>query len=306
MEAIRAGYTAIFEAGQQAIPLETQREFIETIAPLAVESANKYGFNIVSPVIAQSCQETGYGTKMKGNAAFGWKASSGDSNTVKFTTHEGTAGKDRKKIVSNFAAYDDLRAAVDDHFKKLLNSSYQSYNMAKDASTPSEYMHCLMRTGKFDLKTGVEIAYSTDDKYVEAIMQIIKQHGLTKYDQQVKKHPVKATEHTVAVKDNPSWYSPFIRRNRKDVKKDKQKQATGQPSQQLAKFTATEDLNIRNKPSTKSGVEKRIPSGAIVVSDGKVIENEGRRWFKVKYQGEKYMFAGYCDSTYLKMASAAK
>ena len=41
---------------------QQQNEFIAKIAPLTIKYAEKYGFNVVSPAIAQACLESGYGT----------------------------------------------------------------------------------------------------------------------------------------------------------------------------------------------------------------------------------------------------
>lgn len=217
--------------------------------------------------------------------------------------HEGTRGKDRTKTVAKFAAYDSLADAVDGHFKRLLGSSFASFREAKDATTPSEYLHCITVTGQFNRSTGKEIGYSTEANYSALIMSIINKHDLTRYDDMLPKHdnPNPDSTHALAVRRNPSWYRNYTIRDQADVPQAK-KPARKSPESSLLKFAATEDLNIRNKPSTKAGVEKRIPGGSVVISDGKPIDNEGRKWLKVKYQGEKYMFAGYCDSTYLKKA----
>ena len=43
----------------------TQQEFIATIGPLCAKYAQKYGFKVASPAIAQACLESAYGTSPK-------------------------------------------------------------------------------------------------------------------------------------------------------------------------------------------------------------------------------------------------
>lgn len=43
----------------------TPLEFIQTIAPLVQKYAPKYGIKVASPIIAQACLESGYGTSKK-------------------------------------------------------------------------------------------------------------------------------------------------------------------------------------------------------------------------------------------------
>ena len=43
----------------------TNQEFIQTIAPYCQKYAQKYGFKVASPAIAQACLESAYGTSNK-------------------------------------------------------------------------------------------------------------------------------------------------------------------------------------------------------------------------------------------------
>ena len=43
----------------------TQQEFIETIAPLVQKYAPLYNIQVASPIIAQACLESAYGTSFK-------------------------------------------------------------------------------------------------------------------------------------------------------------------------------------------------------------------------------------------------
>lgn len=65
----------------------TRNEFIEQIAPIVARLAKEYGICVVSPIIAQACLESGYGSsnKAKYNNFFGLKYREG-----RVSCHSGT------------------------------------------------------------------------------------------------------------------------------------------------------------------------------------------------------------------------
>ena len=159
--------------------------FIDMIAPLAVEQAKKHGNKIFASVcIAQAAHETGYGTSktmMKYNAPFGikvgksaykfgtaWKGESYNARTIEYYG----ANLPATQIKDNFRAYSSLSDAVEDYFDLLCVAS--RYKAALNAP---DYKACIR---------AIAPSYATGETqnhaYSNAIIKIIENYNLTKYD----------------------------------------------------------------------------------------------------------------------------
>ena len=155
--------------------------FIAKIAPIAILQAAKHGNKIFPSVcIAQACCESAYGTSPKmiaANAVFGIKVG-------KSKYHFGTAWKDKAystktkecydgktytEITDMFRAYDTIEDATEDYFDLLCTA--KRYQYALNQPTP---LACI---------TGIQKApYATAPDYINTIMKIINNNGLTVYD----------------------------------------------------------------------------------------------------------------------------
>lgn len=160
---------------------EQVKVFINKIAPIAVDQAEKHGNKIYPSVcIAQACCESAYGTSPKmirANAVFGIKVGKskchfGNAWTGKAyssKTKECYDGQTYTNITDMFRAYDTLYDSVEDYFDMLCTSS--RYKNALNQPTP---LACIQ---------GIQKApYATSPSYISTIMNIIEKYGLTKFD----------------------------------------------------------------------------------------------------------------------------
>lgn len=148
------------------------KQFIQIIAPIIQEEAKKRGYQVCSPVIAQACIESAFGTSMLGSKwhnYFGMKCGSawkGKSINLK-TKEEYTVGT-LTTIRDNFRVYDSMEDGVKGYFDFI---STKRYANLKSASTPKEYLELIKKDG-----------YATSSSYVNANMSCITKYDLDKYD----------------------------------------------------------------------------------------------------------------------------
>lgn len=148
------------------------KQFIQRIAPIIQEEAKKRGYQVCSPVIAQACIESAFGTSMLGSKwhnYFGMKCGSawkGKSINLK-TKEEYTVGT-LTTIRDNFRVYDSMEEGVKGYFDFI---STKRYANLKSASTPKEYLELIKKDG-----------YATSSSYVNTNMSCITKYDLDKYD----------------------------------------------------------------------------------------------------------------------------
>lgn len=148
------------------------KQFIQIIAPIIQEEAKKRGYQVCSPVIAQACIESAFGTSMLGSKwhnYFGMKCGSawkGKSINLK-TKEEYTVGT-LTTIRDNFRVYDSMEDGVKGYFDFI---STKRYANLKSASTPKEYLELIKKDG-----------YATSSSYVNTNMSCITKYDLDKYD----------------------------------------------------------------------------------------------------------------------------
>lgn len=158
-----------------------QKEFISKIAPLVQKYAPQYGIKVCSPIIAQACLESAYGTSNKvfkpvtnqwRHNYFGLKwrnkrcAISNDYFVE--TTSEQNPDGSYKNIVSKFCKFKSLEDCVIGYFQW---TDIPNYANLKGVTDPETY-----------LKNIKEDKYATSLKYVEDNMNVIKKWNLTQYD----------------------------------------------------------------------------------------------------------------------------
>lgn len=147
-------------------------QFISQIAPIIQAEARKRGYKVCSPIIAQACLESAFGTSSLGykyHNYFGMKCGSkwqGKSVNLK-TKEEYTVGT-LTTIRDNFRAYDSMEHGVKGYFDFISTSRYANL---KDAATPREYLERIKADG-----------YATSSSYVANNMRMVESYGLTKYD----------------------------------------------------------------------------------------------------------------------------
>lgn len=146
--------------------------FIKQIAPIIQKYAKAYGYKVASPIIAQACIESAYGTSSLGykyHNYFGMKCgSSWKGTSVKLATKEEYKPGQLTNIKDNFRVYEDMEDGVKGYFVFI---SAKRYANLKDATTAKEYLEML----KAD-------KYATSSTYVHTNMSCISKYDLTKYD----------------------------------------------------------------------------------------------------------------------------
>lgn len=146
--------------------------FINQIAPLIQSEAKKREYKVCSPIIAQACCESAYGTSSLGykyHNYFGLKCGSkwkGKSVNLK-TKEEYTVGT-LTTIRDNFRVYDSMDEGVKGYFDFI---STKRYSNLLSAETPNEYLERIKADG-----------YATSSKYVQTNMNLVIKHNLMMYD----------------------------------------------------------------------------------------------------------------------------
>lgn len=148
------------------------KQFIQLIAPIIQEIAKEKGYKVCSPIIAQACIESAFGTSKlasKWHNYFGMKCgSSWKGKSVNLSTKEEYSVGTLTTIRDNFRAYDSMEAGVLGYFDFIKTSRYANL---KTAETPEEYLKRIKADG-----------YATSSTYVNTNMSCIKKYDLDKYD----------------------------------------------------------------------------------------------------------------------------
>ena len=153
-----------------AISSNDIRNFIETIAPIIQKYAKQRGYKLASPIIAQACLESAYGTSglAKYHNYFGLKCGSSWSGpSVNMKTKE----EYNSQIVSikdNFRVFSSLENGVIGYFDFISRSRYANL---KTATSPRQYLEFIKADG-----------YATISNYVDRNMKVVQQYNLQKYD----------------------------------------------------------------------------------------------------------------------------
>lgn len=148
------------------------KNYIDTMAPLIQKYAKKYGYKVASPIIAQACCESAYGTSLlasKHHNHWGMKCgSTWKGKSVNMATKEEYKPGTLTNIKANFRAYDSLEEGIKGYFEFISIARYANLFTAK---TPEEYLQRIKDDG-----------YATSSTYVQTNMNIVKTYNLTKYD----------------------------------------------------------------------------------------------------------------------------
>lgn len=147
------------------------KAFINEIAYIIQEEAKARGYKVCSPIIAQACIESAFGTSSLGyrwHNYFGMKCgSSWKGPSVNLATKE-EYNSQLVSIRDNFRAYPDMIAGVKGYFDFISTSRYANL---KGASTPQEYLELIKKDG-----------YATSSSYVNTCMSAVNRYEMAKFD----------------------------------------------------------------------------------------------------------------------------
>ena len=153
----------------------TNEQWIETVAPAAQAAMRKTGY-FASLLIAQSCQETGFGRDsgllpyhnivgMKTALTSDWKW---NGESVRYLTFEFVHRK-RVNKYDYFRKYSSYEECLIDFAGFVTKTS--KYRGVADLKTPREQITAIQQRG-----------YATDPSYVTSVMALVDKYNLTKYD----------------------------------------------------------------------------------------------------------------------------
>lgn len=214
------------------------KEFIEKIAPIIQKYAKKYGYKVCSPIIAQACLESAYGTSSlayKYHNYFGLKCGSywkGKSVNLQ-TKEEYTAGT-LTTIRDNFRAYDSMDAGVKGYFEFISTTRYKNL---KTATTPKQYLELIKADG-----------YATSSTYVNNNMSLVSNYNLTKYDKEEKESGTKDNSDTTTA--TTKYYKKYTGRS---MEIDKVFKAVGVPAKYYGNYTKRKAVAKKNNISNYVG-----------------------------------------------------
>lgn len=148
------------------------KQFIQIIGPIIQEEAKKRGYKVASPIIAQACIESAFGTSKLGSRwhnYFGMKCgNTWKGASVNLSTKEEYKVGQLTTIRDNFRAYATMEEGVCGYFEFI---STKRYSNLKQAKTPKEYLEFIKKDG-----------YATSSTYVNTNLSCISKYDLTKYD----------------------------------------------------------------------------------------------------------------------------
>ena len=150
--------------------------FIKDIAALVQKYAPQYGICVYSPVIAQACLESGYGTSelaRNANNYFGlkFKRAVSKDHYIKVGSEQNPDGSYTSSVMK-WCKFDNMEEGVKGYFDFI---SAERYAGLKGLTDPEAYLKTIKAAG-----------YATSHKYVENLMNVIKENNLTVYDPEVK------------------------------------------------------------------------------------------------------------------------
>ena len=141
-------------AGQHSGKFSSKDDFLKSMIPVAKVVAARTGLDY-RLIVAQAAIETGWGSKVKGNAFFGIKGHGAD-NTIDFKTTEEVDGK-KVSQTDTFRAYENIGDAATDYGRFLQNNPRYSEYLA--ATNLEDAAAALQASG-----------YATDSKYGEKVL----------------------------------------------------------------------------------------------------------------------------------------
>lgn len=152
----------------------TKQEFIEKIVKAVQEIGPRYGITIVSPIVAQAILESDWGTsnKAKYHNYFGLKYREGRVNCNNGTFVDGSAEQNPYgsyvAITDQWYSFKTLEKGVEGYFQFI---NIDRYANLKGVTNPLEYLQKIKNDG-----------YATSLKYVDNLLNVIKNNNLEQFD----------------------------------------------------------------------------------------------------------------------------
>lgn len=157
----------------------TKQEFIEAIAKSVIKYAPQFNIKVHSPIIAQACLESGFGTSYKAqfHNYFGLKY-----RPNRVTCNNGyfkDGGSEQRTdgsyvpISTDWYSFENMEKGVLGYFQFINTTNYAS---VKNISDPYQYLVNIRAAG-----------YATSLDYVKKVWKTLQDNGLTRYDDMTEK-----------------------------------------------------------------------------------------------------------------------
>ena len=152
----------------------TKQDFIENIAKYVIKYAPQFNIKVYSPIIAQACLESGFGTSYKAqfHNYFGLKY-----RPNRVTCNNGyfkDGGSEQRTdgsyipISTDWYSFENMEKGVLGYFQFINTTNYAS---VKNISDPYQYLVNIRAAG-----------YATSLDYVKNVWKTLQDNGLTRYD----------------------------------------------------------------------------------------------------------------------------
>ena len=154
----------------------TKEQFIAEIAKYVQKYAPEFNIKVCSPIIAQACLESGYGTSKKASFHnyFGLKYRANRVTCNKGYFVDGGSEQNKDGTYTNLPsstawyAFENLEKGVLGYFQFI---NIANYSNLKGVTDPLTYLQNIKTDG-----------YATSLNYVDNVYKVIQQWNLTKYD----------------------------------------------------------------------------------------------------------------------------
>lgn len=152
-------------------------EFINRIAAAVKVLAPKYGIKVVSPIVAQACLESAYGTyeeKVKYHNYFGLKYRENRVHCHSGFFNAGSVEQNKDgsyvPVQTDWYAFADLFSGVEGYFQFI---DIPKYANLKGITDPRRYIELIRQDN-----------YATDLQYVEKVWRVVESNNLTRFDRE--------------------------------------------------------------------------------------------------------------------------
>ena len=151
-----------------------KKKFIDNIAPIIQRTAKEFGICVVSPIIAQACLESAYGSSYKAeyHNYFGLKYRgdrvSCNSGIFTDSSKEQLADGSYVPITDKWYSFDSMENGVRGYFEFI---SIPRYSNLIGVSSPKKYLELLKEDG-----------YATSINYVDNVYNVIVSNNLQRFD----------------------------------------------------------------------------------------------------------------------------
>lgn len=264
------------------------KSFIALIAPLVQKYAKANGYHVASPIIAQACCESAFGTSSlwsKYFNGFGMKCgSSWKGKSVNMTTKEEYTPGQLTTIKDNFRVYDSPEEGVKGYFDFIKAVRYSNLKTAK---TPEEYLERIKKDG-----------YATSSTYVKTNMNIVNKYNLTVYDD----FSGASTVETPVSKPENATQSTSQPVSQPSSNERKATQAAQKMDKSLAGvYRCMANLNVRNGSGVENASMVVLPKGHLVHNYGYYsVAKNGKSWLYIKTEYRGVTYIGFCSAEWLK------